>query len=158
MQRLFPTFAQAPNTNSLVLELNAALSIVDAACGFEGAGNYFVEVPDNITLQQVQTVVDAHDPATLTSEQQKSIARTLMLSTAKNYLSDQLGAPNPNVPSIFTQVRDYVDGHPILTQMVTNEITLAQTAFGWTLNLATPTPTDRMRYLIIIQLVMATIA
>lgn len=156
--RLYPTFAQAPNTDQLTIELNTAFSINNAGCGYEGMLGRFVEVPDNITLQQVQTVVNAHNPAILTTEQTKAVARTLMLSDAKNYLSNQLQAASPNVTNIYNTVKAYIDGNAILTQMVANEITLAQTAWGWTLNLVSPTPPDRMRYLICVQLVLATIA
>lgn len=156
--RLYPLFPQPPNTHTLVIELNTAFGISNAACGFEGAGKYFVEVPDGITLQQVQGVINAHDPATLTPEQRRAVARTLMLSDAKNYLSAQLAAANPNVTNIFDTVRIYVNGNPILTQMVTNQITLAQTAWGWTINLAAPTPADRIRYLVCCELVIAIIA
>lgn len=80
MQRLYPTFAQAPNTDTLTAELNVAFSITNAACGYDGAR--FVEVPDDITLQQAQTVVDAHNPATLTNAQQE----TTQANTARNQL------------------------------------------------------------------------
>lgn len=156
--RLYPIFPQIPNTDSLTRELNQALGISSAGCGFEGAGNYFVEVPDNITLQQVQTVVDAHNPGSLTTEQQKAVARTIMLSQAKNYFSEQLATANPNVTNIYDTVRNYVNNNPVLLQMVTNQIALAQTAWGWAINQATPTPADRIRYLVCCQLVIATIA
>ena len=96
--------------------------------------------------------------AELAQSNAKAIARTLMLSTAKNYLSEQLQAASPNVANIHTTIRAYVADNAILTQMVTNQIAVAQTAFGWSLNLTTPTATDRMRYIVCIQLVLATIA
>lgn len=156
--RHYPTFAQAPNTDMLTLELNTAFLITTAGCGFEGALGRFVEVPDNITLQQVQTVVDNHNPATLTSEQTKAIARQLMLSDAKNYLSNQLQAASPNVQTIFNTVKEYVDNNSTLTQMLTNQISLFNTAYGVTINPAGATAADRTRYLICCQLVLATIA
>jgi hypothetical protein len=110
--------------------------------------------PDTATLE---AALDAAI-ATLTAEQTKAVARQLMLSDAKNYLSNQLQAANPNVANIYTTIRAYVADNAILTQMVTNQITVAQTAFGWSLNLTTPTATDRMRYIVCIQLVIATIA
>lgn len=118
-----------------------------------------IRVSDDALVEAtLDTIIANHNPATLTTEQTKAIARTLMLSDAKNYLSNQLQAASPNVTNIYNTVRDYVGNNATLTQMVANEITLAQNAWGWTLNLATPTATDRIRYLICIQLVLATIA
>jgi hypothetical protein len=154
--RYYPTFAQSPNEAQLTIELNTAFSITNAGCGYDG--RQFVDVPDNITLQQVQTVVDAHNPATLTADQQKAVARALMLSDAKNYLSNQLATANPNVQTIFNTVKAYVDGNAILTQMVTNQIALFNTAYGVTVNPAGATAADRTRYLVCCQLVLATIA
>lgn len=156
MIRLYPAFAQTPNWATLTDELNTAFGISNAGCGYDGAR--FVEIPDNITLEQVQTVVAAHNPATLTTEQSKAVARILMLSDAKNYLSEQLHAASPNVQAIFNTVKVYVDGNATLSQMVTNQIALFNTAYAVTVNPAGATAADRARYLICCQLVLATIA
>lgn len=85
----YPTFAQAPNLETLTKELIAALAIDSAACG--NANGFYVEVPDHITLEQVQTVVNAHNPATLTTAQQTRAedtnARTTLLSLAESALT-----------------------------------------------------------------------
>lgn len=117
-----------------------------------------VEHDGSVTPQQIDSILAAHNPATLTSEQQKAIARTLMLSDAKNYLSNQLQAANPNVQTIFNTVKAYVDNNPTLAQMLSNQIALFNTAYGVTINPAGATAADRTRYLICCQLVLATIA
>jgi hypothetical protein len=94
----------------------------------------------------------------ITQADVKAIARTLMLSDAKNYLSAQLQSASPNVQTIFTTVKNYVDGNATLTQMLTNQIALFNTAYGVTVNPAGVTAADRTRYLICCQLVLATIA
>lgn len=159
MQRLYPTFAQTPNYDVLKQELNTALSINSADCGYDG--HYFVEVPENITSQQVQTIVNAHNPATLTTEQQKAVARTLMLADAKSYLSNQLAQTqwnNARLTEVYNTVKNFVDNNTILSQMVANQITLCSNSLTWVLNLVTPTAIDRQRYLFCVQLVISTIA
>lgn len=106
----------------------------------------------------LDTIIANHNPATLTTEQQKAVARTLMLSDAKNYLSNQLQSASPNVTNIYNTVKAYVDGNPTLSQMLSNQISLFNTAYGVTINTTTPTAADRTRYLICCQLVLATIA
>ena len=66
----YPVFVQSPNLETLTKELMTALALANVNCG--NANGFYVEVPDHITLEQVQTVVDAHDPATLTTSQQES--------------------------------------------------------------------------------------
>lgn len=106
----------------------------------------------------LDTLIAAHNSATLTTEQTKAVARTLMLADAKNYLSTQLQASSPNVQTIFNTVKVYVDGNATLSQMLTNQIALFNTAYGVTINPAGATAADRTRYLICCQLVLATIA
>jgi hypothetical protein len=94
----------------------------------------------------------------LTTEQTKAVARELMLVRAKNYLSTQLQAPSPNVQTIFNRVKEYVDGDATLSQMISNQIALFNSAYGVTINPAGATAADRARYLVCCQLVLATIA
>ena len=113
---------------------------------------------DNADSGVLDSLIAAHNPATLTTEQTKAIARTLLLSDAKNYLSNQLQSASPNVTDIFTTVRSYVAGNATLTQMVSNQIALFNTAYAVTVNPSGATAADRARYLICCQLVLATIA
>lgn len=109
----------------------------------------------------MDTLIAAHNPVTLTTEQTKAVARTLMLSNAKNFLSNQLAAPQWNaakLTEVYTTVKSYVDSNPTLGQMVANQITLCSNSLTWVLNLITPTAVDRQRYLFCVQLVLATIA
>lgn len=94
----------------------------------------------------------------LNTAQAKAVARTLMLSDAKNYLSNQLQASNPNIQTIFNAVKAYVDSNATLSQMLTNQIAVFNIAYGVTVNPAGATAADRARYLICCQLVLGTIA
>ncbi len=122
------------------------------------------EVLDDDTLTDVTpntaTLESALDSANtqLTTAQTQAVARTLMLSDAKNYLSNQLQSAAPSVQTIFTTVKAYVDGNATLSQMVTNQIALFNSAYGVTVNPAGATAADRARYLVCCQLVLATIA
>lgn len=121
-----------------------------------GAGieNVIDITPDTVTLE---AALDASS-VTLTDAQTKALARTLLLSDAKNYLSNQLQSSSPNVQPIFNTVKAYVDGNATLSQMVNNQIALFNTAYAVTVNPAGATAADRARYLICCQLVLATIA
>lgn len=126
-----------------------ARKVIDERIG----GNVDI-TPDTPTLE---SALDAAT-VTLTTEQTKAVARTLLLSDAKNYLSNQLQSPAPNVQTIFGIVKDYVDGNATLSQMVSNQIALFNTAYGVTVNPSGATAADRARYLICCQLVLSTIA
>lgn len=107
-----------------------------------------------------QNLIDAYNTylSDAATQQAKAVARTLMLSDAKNYLSAQLQSSSPNVQTIFNTVKAYVDGNATLSQMVTNQIALFNSAYGVTVNPAGATAADRARYLVCCQLVLATIA
>lgn len=154
--RLRPTIGII-NRDKLHEEFDAAFGIVPFAVrhGYDGAN--FVEAPDEVTLEQVQTIVNAHDPAILTPAQQKEAAQQILLANAKIYLSAQLAAPNPNITTIYNTVKAHVDSSPLLQQMVTNQITICSNSLTWVLNLLTPTALDRQRYLLCVQLVISTI-
>lgn len=122
------------------------------------------EVLDDDTLTiltpDTPTLESALDSALveLSASENKAVARTLLLSDAKNYLSAQLQSSNPNVQTIFNTVKAYVDGNATLSQMVSNQIALFNTAYAVTVNPSGATAADRARYLICCQLVLATIA
>lgn len=126
-----------------------ARKVIDERIG----GNVDI-TPDTPTLE---AALDAAT-VTLTTEQTKAIARTVLLSDAKNYLSNQLQSSNPNVQTIFNTVKAYVDGNATLSQMVSNQIALFNTAYAVTVNPSGATAADRARYLICCQLVLSTIA
>lgn len=120
----------------------------------ERVGSNVDITPNTVTLEAALDSANAQ----LTTAQTQAIARTLLLSDAKNYLSNQLQTASPNVTNIYNTVKAYIDGNATLTQMLMNQISLFQTAYGVTINLASPTAADRTRYLICCQLVLATIA
>jgi hypothetical protein len=152
--RHYPT-SGAVNDLQLRDEIETALSIV-AAVGHDPA--LYVDTPDNITLQQIQDIVDLHDPDVLTDEQAKAIAKATLLEQAKTYLSNQLANPNRNVTTIYNTIKGQVDANPTLLEMVTAQIAINSNCFVWTLNLITPTGLDRQRYILSVQMVIATIA
>jgi hypothetical protein len=119
-----------------------------------GVENVIDITPDTPTLEA------ALDSALLelSASETKAVARTLLLSDAKNYLSNQLQSASPNVQTIFNTVKAYVDSNATLAQMLSNQIALFNTAYGVTVNPAGATAADRARYLICCQLVLATIA
>lgn len=73
MIRLRPNFPQPPNYERLQIELDAGLALAQgtARAGSDSGGHY-CDVPDNTLLSAVQAIVNTHNPATLTSEQQVS--------------------------------------------------------------------------------------
>jgi len=122
------------------------------------------EVLDDDTLTDItpntatlEAALDSANAAT-TVATTKTVARTLLLSDAKNYLSAQLATASPNVQTIFTTVKTYVESNAILTQMMVNQIALFNSAYGVTINPAGITIADRARYLVCCQLILATIA
>lgn len=151
------TFPNPVNIEKLIADVQAVYPTISTThIGF----TVHEIAPENeaTVSADLDTMIAAHNAQSLTPEQQKAIARTLMLSDAKNYLSNQLQAASPNVQTIFNTVKAYVDGNPTLTQMLTNQIALFNTAYGVTINPAGATAADRTRYLICCQLVLATIA
>lgn len=69
MTRLRPTIPTI-NRDKLHEEFDAAFGAGAARHGYDGA--HFVDTTnESITLQQVQTVIDAHNPANLTTQQQE---------------------------------------------------------------------------------------
>lgn len=54
-----------------------------------------------------------------------------MARTAKRYLRDQLRSVNPNLGTIFTQMKSYIDSNTQLLLMVNNNIDVLSLAHGW---------------------------
>lgn len=82
------------------------------------------------------------------------------LGKARDYLRKQLLKPSPNVQTIYSTIKSYVDSHPQLLQMVNNELALANLAYGWTItSMNNPANNnDRARYLIVIHNLLAILA
>lgn len=76
-------------------------------------------------------------------------ARNASITQARDYLRRQLLSNSPDIPTIYTTVKNFVANKPELLQMVNNKLALAQLAYGWTvvsMN-AGANNTDRARYL-----------
>lgn len=144
------------NAAKLTEELRAWRGSDDIGVSARSDGtNARVILPDGVILADVQAILDAHNPALLTDTQKNALAANVALIQGKLYLRKQLVNANPNVATIYTTVKGYVDGNAHLLQMVNNQIALAETAFVWTLNLITPAAIDRTRYLFCVQMVIA---
>lgn len=76
-------------------------------------------------------------------------ARSASINQARDYLRKQLLASSPDIPTIYTTVKNFVANKPELLQMVNNKLSLAQLAYGWTVASmnAGANNTDRARYL-----------
>ena len=82
------TIAQAPNTDKLTDELMTALSLTRDNVGVSVAsGRCFVTVPDGVTLEQVQPIVTAHNPATQTTAQQELAQANSAKTALKNLMN-----------------------------------------------------------------------
>lgn len=142
------------NADKLKEELIAAHGgLFAVSCRGDGT-QAIIHAPDGTTLQQIQATLNAHNPALLTTNQKSASAISVALEQGKIYLRQQLVNASPNVTTIYNTIKAQVDGNPHLLQMVTNQIALAETAFIWTLNLASPTAADRVRYIFCVQMVI----
>lgn len=117
-----------------------------------------IPAPTEAELITIYDTWQAAHTADMSASETKAIARTLLLSDAKNYLSNQLQGASPNVTNIYNAVKTYVDGNATLSQMLENQISLFNLAYNVTINTTTPTAADRARYLVCCQLVLASIA
>jgi hypothetical protein len=143
-------FTETPyNQATLQIELDAAFgaSIADGGIVSRGATAFDVMIDDSVTQQQVQDVVDLHDPNVLSDAQQVEAAALVALGQGKIYLRNQLIKASPNVNTIYTAIKNAVDGNEYLLQMVDNVIAINSNAYVWTLNLVTPTALDKQRYI-----------
>jgi len=110
---------------------------------------------EGVSDSAVQAVIDAHDATVLTDEQKVRDAAVVALEQGKTYLRTQLLNASPNVGDIYSTVKAAVDGNVYLAQVVSNQIALMSNSFGWTLNLETPNATDRQRYILAVEMVVA---
>lgn len=108
-----------------------------------------------VTNAQVQAVIDAHDGTQKTDNQKIEESAEIALANGKLYLRKQLLNASPNVGEIYTTIKTAVDANPYLLQMVTNQIALIENSHSITVNLITPTPADRMRYILAVQQIIA---
>lgn len=117
-------------------------------------------VVHNISAQDeaaINGILAAHMASVLTDNQKAELARQAALEDARDYLKKQLVNPNPNVSTIYTTVKAFVDNRPQLLQMVTNNLNLCRAAFVWgALDLATPL--GQQRYLMVVQITIGILA
>ena len=83
--------------------------------------------------------------------------QTIALDKARDYLRKQLMIPNPNIGTIYSTIKPIVDSHPILLQMVNNQIDLLRTAYVWPV-LGGLTNVDKSRYVEAVKDVIALLA
>lgn len=142
-----------PDTLTDALRTWRGANDIGVSCRTDGT-QARVHLPEGVVLADIQAILDAHNPATLSDNQKSNLAAAVALIQGKLYLRKQLVNSSPNVTTIYTTIKAAVDGNAHLLQMVNNQIALAETAFVWTLNLVTPTALDRTRYIFCVQMVV----
>ena len=93
-----------------------------------GAGieNQFDITPNTATLES------ALDSANAAVTDENSVAVSSDIGrTARRYLRDQLRSANPNLGTIFTQIKTYIDSNAQLLLMLNNNIDVMALAYGW---------------------------
>jgi hypothetical protein len=107
---------------------------------------------------EAEAVIDAiianHDHTVMTDDQKIQSAANVAVTQAKSYLRNQLLAPD-SIDTIYTALKVQVDSDSYLQTMVTSQIAITSNAFGWSLDLVTPSAIDKQRYIFIIQQVVA---
>ena len=125
-------------------------------------GGVRVSMPDGTnqaTWDAIGVIITAHNPTTLSENQKITAAQITALADARDYLRKQLLNPSPNVATIYSNVKAKIDDNPQLVQMVSNNLTICSNAFVWgVLDLITPTPLTRQRYLFVIELTLGLLA
>lgn len=144
------------NRDKLREELNTA-NFIELIFRVEAFTVLSVSAPDEVTID---AIVAAHNASVLTATQQEENARQAALNQARDYLRKQLLNSAPSVATIYSNVKAFVDNNPYLLQIVGNELSLANLAFGWTVaSMNNPaTNTDRARYLFVIQTTLGILA
>lgn len=82
--------------------------------------------PSTAALEAALDTANANVADDTTVAAASEIART-----AKRYLRDQLRSANPNLGTIFTQMKTYIDNNPPLPLMLNNNIDVMALAHGW---------------------------
>jgi len=92
--------------------------------------------PDGVTytapqLATIEAVRAAHNPNRPSQQQLQETARNIALRQGKAYLRNQLLAASPNLATIFTKLKEYIDSNADLLRMQNNSIDAMSLAYGW---------------------------
>lgn len=91
-----------------------------------GIQNRFDITPNTATLES------ALDSANANVADENSVAASADIArTARRYLRDQLRSANPNLGTIFSQIKTYIDSNAQLLLMLNNNIDVMALAYGW---------------------------
>lgn len=158
-------YAKTVNFDKLLAEIRASYPNADLASG-DGLtldAGVRVIMPDGTSegiWGAIGVIVNAHNASSLTSDQQLTNAQAMALNNARVYLRTQLLSTSPNISNIYTTVKNYVDNNPYLLQMMTNKLTLANLAYGWSVaNMNNPTTNNhRAQYLECVQSLLGILA
>jgi hypothetical protein len=127
--------------------------------GVDSEGNvYYLPEATEPQRQQGAAIVAAHNPAELSQGQILEQARAA-LEQGRVYFRNQLVSSTPHTPAVMVgNIKPIIDGNAKLLQAMTNQLTVVNGAFGWTLTLNPGNTTDYRRYLITCQLIFGTVA
>lgn len=111
--------------------------------------------PNAPTPQQTldaEAIVAAHNPATLSKQQEIDQARAA-LAEIRKYLLKQLISATPETPTQqVAAMKAIANGNTYLAQIMSNQLTAMNTAFGWSLTNNPTTNQTRIQYIITIEL------
>lgn len=153
------------NTDRLDEDLKAILNSVSLRTQ-NNDRTVFVIVPEGTAqniIAALQAAVVAHNQNALSQQQQIDAAR-IAIANGREYLKRQLASSNPDTPAtIVGTLKPVVDGNPILTNMMQNQLTVMNSVYGWgvldILTLLTPlTAIARNRYIVAAEAVIALLA
>lgn len=101
---------------------------------------------------QAEAIRDAHNPATLSKQQEIDAARAA-LAEIRKYLLKQLISATPETPTQQVAAMKLIaNGNTYLAQIMSNQLTAMNTAFGWSLTNNPTTNQTRIQYIITIEL------
>lgn len=141
----------------LIEELAAGLTL-SGNLQFSVTGDSLIVHNGDAIESEIDSIIAAHDKDVLTDEQKVEQAALIAIQNGKQYLRQQLLNASPNVTTIYNTIKTHVDSNTYLSQIVDNQVALMSTSLGWVLNLETPTPQDRMRYILAVEQVIALLA
>jgi hypothetical protein len=82
--------------------------------------------PSNATLEAALDTANTNVTDDASVSTSSDLART-----ARRYLRDQLRSANPNLGTIFSTIKAFVDGNPQLLVALNNNIDVMALAYGW---------------------------
>lgn len=115
------------------LALQEALDTAGLPFDSDSNGNLYPRAGATPAQQtQAEAIRDAHNPATLSKQQEIDAARAA-LQAGKLYLQKQLASATPHtLTQLVSNMKPAVDGNTFLLRMVENKIDVMSVAFGWT--------------------------